>query len=320
QLALKTAKEIFKSQIDIDIQEKKLVPLAQLFGTWEVDVSVEDNSDFKLYEYGVCTSHFNFDNSKLHNPNDKKKRNIDDSDNCAVHSWKIAGRNVQVPCLGLKSCTSFTEIDDFASGASSSYRIRYICTECFETCGGHLHICRGSGNHKTTCAELHKDDTALTLKLFAKWILKLADSGSDDEKKRLICHLTSMLNSSSKYYKTTIPEKIPSLLLIKIAMKSNDNGFDNSLSTEQINLNADNYKNFGEQLGITIWNSCQKLGQNISILENPTSLNEYHNAFPKTLTSFFNGLIGSIKQKKHQIAERKRRQNGTLPKVFDCSS
>jgi hypothetical protein len=136
QLAPKIAKEIFKSQIDIDIQEsddddgddggddgddgddeshildntdgdffiipsskptklspcvvidnynssggisrccsiEKLVPLAQLFGTWEVDVSVEDNSDFKLYEYGVCTSHFNFDNSKLHNPNDKKKK------------------------------------------------------------------------------------------------------------------------------------------------------------------------------------------------------------------------------------------------------
>ncbi|CAH1771090.1 12412_t:CDS:2, partial [Entrophospora sp. SA101] len=32
------------------------------------------NSDFKLYEYDVCTSHFNFDNSKIHNPNSKKKQ------------------------------------------------------------------------------------------------------------------------------------------------------------------------------------------------------------------------------------------------------
>src|SRR6185369_7265706 len=43
---------------------ENLVPLAWLFGAWEVDISVEDNSNFDLYGYGICSRHFNFDNSK----------------------------------------------------------------------------------------------------------------------------------------------------------------------------------------------------------------------------------------------------------------
>ena len=58
----------------------------------------------------------------------------------------IAGRNVQVPCLGLKSCTAFSELQVITE---------YVITECF------------------ACAELHKIDTVLILKLFAQNLLIL---------------------------------------------------------------------------------------------------------------------------------------------------
>jgi len=93
-----------------------------------------------------------------------------------------------------------------------------------------------------------------------------------DEKKRLINHLTPLLDSSSNYYETTVPEKIPSLLPVKTAMKLNDNSFDHSISTEQMNLDVNDYKNVGEQLGTIIWNSRQKLRENVPILENPASI------------------------------------------------
>ncbi|CAJ0856402.1 8351_t:CDS:2, partial [Entrophospora sp. SA101] len=44
-----------KGEISRCCSTEKLVSIAQLFGTWEVDASIGKNSDFKLYEYGVCT-------------------------------------------------------------------------------------------------------------------------------------------------------------------------------------------------------------------------------------------------------------------------
>ncbi|CAH1770268.1 3719_t:CDS:2, partial [Entrophospora sp. SA101] len=292
-------------------------PLAWLSGTWEVDVSVGNNSDYNLYKYGVCTSHFNFDISKLHNST--KKRSISESNNCIQHSWSIVGRNVQVPCLGLKSCPAFTEIHNIASNTSNEQRVCNICTECFVACGGHLHIRDGSGNKSRLCTEngMHKDDAALTLDLFANWISKVANSGNEDEKRRLIWHLIPLLETT-KIPENNISTMIPNPLLIKTAMKLNN--LDPNLPTEQSDLKVEDYKKYGEELGISIWNSRKALKQNLYILENPTNLDEYCDAFPKTLTGFFDGLVSSIKQKRHKITERKRKQNGKLPKDFDTSS
>src|SRR5438094_414095 len=156
-----------KGEISRCCSTEKLVPIAQLFGTWEVDASVgkKSKSGFKLHEYGVCTSHFNFDNSKIHSPSSKKQRSTNESkikkkkclmcnrykiffsrgDDCVVHSWNLVGKNIQVPCLGLKSCPAFIDIPHISSKALNSDRVRFICMECFETYGGHLHKRQGSG-------------------------------------------------------------------------------------------------------------------------------------------------------------------------------
>jgi len=70
-----------------------------------------------------------------------------------------------------------------------------------------------------------------------------------------------------------VPEIIPNPLLIKTAMKLNN--LDSNPPTEQQDLSIEDYKKFGEKLGISIWNSRKAFEQNCSILENPTSLNEY---------------------------------------------
>ncbi|CAH1768748.1 9496_t:CDS:2, partial [Entrophospora sp. SA101] len=60
-----------------ELEENIGIPLAQLFGMWEVCVSVEDDSVYNIYEYGVCSSHLNFDISGLHGSVSRNK-NISD--------------------------------------------------------------------------------------------------------------------------------------------------------------------------------------------------------------------------------------------------
>ncbi|CAG8666383.1 6396_t:CDS:2, partial [Paraglomus brasilianum] len=49
--------------------------LSHLIGTWEIDMDIEEQTRFSLHEFGFCSSHFNFDNSKLHKPGLKKDSN-----------------------------------------------------------------------------------------------------------------------------------------------------------------------------------------------------------------------------------------------------
>ncbi|CAH1769908.1 846_t:CDS:2, partial [Entrophospora sp. SA101] len=193
------------------------LPLAWLFGTWEVDVSA--GSDYDLYEYGYFFARGN---------------------NCIQHTWNIVGRNIQVPCLGLKSCSAFMEIHNVASNTSNEQRVRNICTKCFESCGGHLHIRGGSGNKSNSklCVNngMHEDDATLVLDLFANWISKVANSGNDDKKREI----------TTKSTDNNISKMIPNPLLIKTAMKLNS--FDSSLQTEQRNPKVEDYKKFGEEL------------------------------------------------------------------------
>jgi len=106
-------------------------PLTQLIGTWEIEVDekifTSKKKENKLHTLGVCSSHFNFDQNKLHTTNLKQLRSVDRSwiyfrrclycnkskyffsrgNNCIEHSVCIIGRNIQVPCLGLKTCPVF---------------------------------------------------------------------------------------------------------------------------------------------------------------------------------------------------------------------
>ncbi|KAF0385800.1 hypothetical protein F8M41_011452 [Gigaspora margarita] len=52
----------------------KLVSLSQLIGTCEIEITLEENSD--ITELEVCSSHFNFDNSKLHSSGAKQRKKL----------------------------------------------------------------------------------------------------------------------------------------------------------------------------------------------------------------------------------------------------
>ncbi|CAG8627718.1 7942_t:CDS:2, partial [Gigaspora rosea] len=51
-----------------------LKSLSQLFGTWKIELTQEENSNTN--NLGACSSHFNFDHSKLYLPHAKQFRDI----------------------------------------------------------------------------------------------------------------------------------------------------------------------------------------------------------------------------------------------------
>ncbi|CAB4407074.1 unnamed protein product [Rhizophagus irregularis] len=139
-------------------------PLVQLVGIWEIDKTtfINAKAENKLSTLGVCAYHFNYDQNTLHTANLKKKMPIDNSwiyhrrclfcnkykyflscgNNCKEHSICIVGKNVQVPCTGLKACSVFnvnTHNDNtIIKHNNNEYRSRYICSQCFNLQGGHF--------------------------------------------------------------------------------------------------------------------------------------------------------------------------------------
>ena len=330
-----------------------LVSLSQLIGTWEIGVGPEEYSN--LAELGVCSSHFNFDHIQLHSPNikatrkssqcmvhtkkcllcNKYKRFFSRGNDCIEHCWNICGRDIQVPCLGLKSCPAFQKIQNISSKVTHSKHVRYICTRCFEINGGHLHKRQGSGKKSQTCVsnELHAKDTDHVLKFFSNWLLNLSCSKDEEKKKKVLWHMMRLLETSES--NTLLPldteretpstslsadteRHLPSLLLVKTAMKINM--LDNYSSADGKSVKADECRQFGEILGNSICDSRKEIEELRDGLENPASLDEYYNSFPPILTSFFDGLIESIEKRKYAVRERKNRQRGKKESEFDTGA
>ncbi|RIA79894.1 hypothetical protein C1645_839690 [Glomus cerebriforme] len=88
-------------------------PLIQLIGIWEIEVDekvfTSKKKENKLHTLGVCSSHFNFDQNKLHTTNLKQMRPVD-----------------KIPCLRLKACPVFRDIDNLDDSiikkSNSKYR------------------------------------------------------------------------------------------------------------------------------------------------------------------------------------------------------
>ncbi|CAG8705852.1 15673_t:CDS:2, partial [Gigaspora rosea] len=112
-----------------------------LIGTWEVEITPEENSN--ITELGVCSSHFNFDNSKLYSSGTKQRKKT---------SKSIIHRKKCLLCNKYKRFFSraFQIIPNITSRVTNNKRIRYICTNCFENNGGHLYIRQKSGNPSIT--------------------------------------------------------------------------------------------------------------------------------------------------------------------------
>ncbi|GBC44526.2 hypothetical protein GLOIN_2v1785590 [Rhizophagus irregularis DAOM 181602=DAOM 197198] len=207
-------------------QTKNVRNLCQLVGVWQIDENAVSEYQSKGIPLGVCMSHFNYD-QKNHNAFIKQLRNPEQSEisrrrcllcsknfhffsrgiGCKDHLWKMWGKYIQIPCVGLYTCNAVHECQGISQRIFDDVStIRYICYNCYESYGGHLNRRPGSGKRKTTCEQhkLHKEDTSKSLKLLAQWLTYVADTETE-EKKEII--LASMLVPALKFLYT--PSETP---------------------------------------------------------------------------------------------------------------
>ena len=317
-------------------------PLAQLIGTWEINEEnfISTKAEDKLYNLGVCTSHFNFDQNSLHRSNLKQERTVDKSwiyhrrclfcnkykyffsrgNNCIEHSACITGRNVQVPCIGLKNCSVFDAQNTLINKSNNQYRSRYICSECFNIHGGHFFERQGSGKFHVSCENKHKNDTTNALELISQWILSIAASKKEDQKDLLLTQLSSVLSTfdqPTQSAQTTQSDQLvsPSLFLIKTALRLKKVDLtkliDKNYFTSETSMIA------GKTLGKLILKSRDEVCEKKQELEKPDSLKQYQQSFPSFLKNFFDGMIIILEKRKHELANKKRRQRNDEEKPFD---
>lgn len=309
-------------------------PLKQLKSTWEVDRGTVEQFDGKLHELGVCYRHFLFDQNQLHEEKiqqlktdqsalhrtrcllcNKYKIFFTRGQNCPVHSWTVCGRNIRVPCLCLKSCKALRTCFSICTESTDNIRPLYICTRCFEDNGGHLHKRLGRGPKKYSCYEQHNDSTTI-LETFGHWLLSVAKSNNESQKQQLIWSLLPMIESLKPHLPTkVVSQQSPPLeststpLMVQIALRLAKVNV--SREAKVAMLRQDDCTNFGTIMGESLWQSRTSLKEVLPTLENPESLVHYAAALPRTLWSFVYSFVSVIQQKKHAVAERKRRSRGS---------
>ncbi|CAG8745831.1 1730_t:CDS:2, partial [Racocetra fulgida] len=165
---------------------------------------------------------------------------------------------------------------------------------CFEANGGHLHKRLGKGFTEFSCDSKHDDLTAI-LEQFGNWIQLVAKSGNELQKQQLIWSLLPAIESIKPYLPQDLIHSridtfkkpiLPTLLIIQIAFKLAK--IDLSIKAKAAILKEKECAYFGNLLGESLWQSRLLLKDNLPILENPQSLEQYASAFPRTLWSFFN--------------------------------
>jgi hypothetical protein len=328
--------------------KKAARPLAQLIGTWEIKISENILSNMKeenkLHTLGVCSSHYNFDQNALHSTNLKQSRSVENSwiyfrrclfcnrskyffsrgNNCLEHSVCINGRNIQVPCIGLKTCPVFksNDNDNVINKSNSEYRSRYICSNCFNSQGGHFFERQGKGKKANifSCEDKHKNDTTKSLEILGRWILNVAATKNEDEKRKLLNKLFPILSTfNSNNQSTSIQPELevnsPSLFLVKTVLRAGKVDI-TKIMNKSDDFTVDALKT-GEALGTAIWKTRNEVREKKQGLENPNSLDHYRQNFPSLLINFFDGIIITLEKKKLEIVNKKRKQRNLEIKSFD---
>ena len=143
----------------------------------------------QLENLGVCYNHFMFDQNKLHSKGVKKNKDISQSlinykwclycgknyyvfsrgKICSEHSWSLIGKNLQVACVGQKTCPALQVFNPIIIQSHSSNHFHYICCKCYEKYGGHLHIRSEKGQKSINCIAKgkHDQDISNSLHLFS---------------------------------------------------------------------------------------------------------------------------------------------------------
>ncbi len=236
--------------------------------------------------------------------------------------WYLYGKNIQIPCVGLKVCPIFKQkiesenISD-NNDQKAKYRPRYICSECFNSHGGHFNERQGRGHVNYECKDRHKNDTSEALRIIGCWILSMAGTNDENNKNNLLTCLTNMLLTYHNI-KSSVVVNYPSLFFIKMALRLLHIDI-TKIMNHQYKITPETANEFGKTLGNVTWRTRHDVEKNKTKLENPSSLTEYQNGFPSFLTDFFNGFIETLQRKKYEILTRKRKQRGLSLKNFDTS-
>ncbi|PKC57836.1 hypothetical protein RhiirA1_471868 [Rhizophagus irregularis] len=159
----------------------KLRQLRNLIGTWQVDRDAIKEVDGILSKLGVCDSHFQFDNKYLHQSS---------SVGCAIHSWYLNKKNIQVPCIGQYKCEALQSYPNLCNRTYENIkRSQSICCICYENLGGHVHHHSGvRGKSATTCIteKLHEGDITKGLEFIGNLLIKIAQMGNNEIKKNIL--------------------------------------------------------------------------------------------------------------------------------------
>jgi len=195
----------------------KLRQLRNLFGTWQVDRDAIKEVDGVLSKLGVCDSHFQFDNKYLHKSLDKQTKDFNEGIiqwrrcvfcdkyitffsrgvGCAMHSWCLNKRNIQVPCIGQYSCKVLRSHLNLCNKTFDKFkRPQCLCCLCYEKLGGHIHHRSGiRGKSVTTCIteKLHDDDITKELEFMGNLLIKIAQMEDNEIKKQILIKIFEVL-------------------------------------------------------------------------------------------------------------------------------
>ncbi|CAJ0630448.1 3315_t:CDS:2 [Entrophospora sp. SA101] len=165
----------------------------------------------------------------------------------------------------------------------------------------------------------HKEDSTSSLRLIARWINNVASSNNNDTKNNLLNLLINKVigDFNTTETKATLPSSstvigssdnllIPSFFHLNIALAVKNVNMNEDEENSQ--LDSKTFKNYGEILANSIWQTRNIIKENKLPLEEPESLDEFYEAIPKNLTSFFNSLITNLYEKKHEIVKKKQKQ------------
>nr|CAG8595457.1 516_t:CDS:2 [Entrophospora candida] len=158
----------------------------------------------------------------------------------------------------------------------------------------------------------HEEDSTSSLRLIARWINNVASSNNNDTKNNILNLLINKVigDFNKTETKATLPSSstvigssdnllIPSFFHLNIALAVKNLNINEDEENSQ--LDSKTFKNYGEILATSIWQSRNIIKENKLSLEEPESLDEFYEAIPKNLTSFFNSLITNLYEKKHEI-------------------
>ncbi|CAG8554802.1 1631_t:CDS:2, partial [Acaulospora morrowiae] len=159
------------------------------------------------------------------------------------------------------------------------------------------------------CIAEHSNDTTTALYHFAKLIEIVAESEDDNVKKHLLQALYPCLKNFDLNSSSTQINKLPSLFVVNTAFKIKKLDFSKQL--KQFTLKPKKCEEFGDLLALEILKSRTSLSSHKETLESPKTLQQYYEAMPKCLTSFFDGLILTLQLKNYEIVKRKQKERKT---------